>query len=153
MSGAFLSPSFSLFLIRQDLFVPLFSKTDSPFFTRTNMLVMTLMGGQQISFVNLGSCSLDIALNALAIHLITKNDRSELNSSDHAIPIRPRHYAGVSISTELASVSDRHSTGQRYALSNRKSVNLEGILEGSKEIGSEESDAEKGVIEVVLPRK
>ena len=105
------------------------------------MTVMTVMGGQQISFVNLASCSLDIFINAATIHFITS---SESSGEVLVIPIRPRY-------TETTSTSDRTSSGQRYTLPNRQStsVNLDHILNGKKESASDE---EKGEVAVVLAR-
>lgn len=72
---------------------------------------MTIMGGKQISSVNLGACGLDLLINSLVIHFITSSDRGngDTASSDHPTPIggRQNGYPGILVSMESVQTADR----------------------------------------------
>ena len=48
-----------------------------------NMVVLTIMHGQQLGWVCLGSCGTDVTINALALYFVT-NSLDEAASADHA---------------------------------------------------------------------
>lgn len=72
---------------------------------------MTIMGGKQISSVNLGACGLDLLINSLVIHFITSSDRGngDTASTDHPTPIggRQNGYPGILVSMESFQTADR----------------------------------------------
>jgi hypothetical protein len=82
------------------------------------MVVLTVMHGQQLGWVCLGSCGTDVIINALALYFVT-NPLDEAASADHAAsPPSKRRSGSPTRKTQAANMSENALARSKGMLTN-----------------------------------
>lgn len=80
-----------------------------------NMLTLTLRHGHELSWVCLGTCGIDVFLNACIIYIITSHDNGS-NRTGHSSSVKPPAWSGRRERDEATSAWSRREEGQGVPL-------------------------------------